>query len=208
MKFTRVPADTFQHIQLNAGILLKTFNPETAQVILSDIVGATSGGISFEATPSYVDFGEDIDNVPANTKELKRIETWEAVLSGTFVTISEDMIKMLVGAVETGESATEGDFSKIVPKADLDSSAFSSIWWVGDYSADNTDENGGFLAIHLLNGLSTGGFKIQSEDKAKGNFDFEFTGHYSMSDMEQVPFEIYIRETEATGVTGATGATA
>lgn len=204
MKFTQVPTNTFETIQLNAGILLSDFDPNNATVDVSDIIGATSGGISFEATPSYVDFGEDIDNVPANTKELKRIDSWEAILSGTFVTISEDMIKLLVGA--TDANVADDDFAKITPSADLSIDDFDDIWWVGDYSADNTDETGGFLAIKLLNSLSTGGFKIKSEDKAKGNFDFEFTGHYSMSNMDQVPFEVYIREVSASSSgTGGSG---
>ena len=51
----------------------------------------------------------------------------------------------------------------------------------------------GFCAIHLLNSLSTGGFQIQSGDKAKAQFAFEFTGHYSMDNPETVPFEIYVK---------------
>ena len=49
------------------------------------------------------------------------------------------------------------------------------------------------MAVHLINSLSTGGFQIQSEDKSKGQFEFEFTGHYSIADPTQVPFEIYVK---------------
>ena len=52
---------------------------------------------------------------------------------------------------------------------------------------------GGFIAIKLLNALSTGGFQLQTADKSKGQFAFEFTGHYSMSAQDIVPFEIYIK---------------
>ena len=44
-----------------------------------------------------------------------------------------------------------------------------------------------------MNALNTGGFKIKSSDKAKGQFDFEFTGHYSMDKPDTVPFEIYVK---------------
>ncbi len=44
-----------------------------------------------------------------------------------------------------------------------------------------------------MNGLSTGGFQIQSTDKAKGQFAFEFTGHYSITDADTVPYEIYVK---------------
>ena len=57
--------------------------------------------------------------------------------------------------------------------------------------------NGGFCAVHLKNALSTAGFQIQSTDKGKGQFAFEFTGHYSMDAQNEVPFEIYIKAGEA-----------
>ena len=44
-----------------------------------------------------------------------------------------------------------------------------------------------------MNALSTGGFKIKSGDKTKGNFDFEYTGHYSIKNPEILPYEVYIR---------------
>ena len=41
-------------------------------------------------------------------------------------------------------------------------------------------------------GATTGGFKLQSTDKKKGQFAFEFTGHYSMKAQDVVPYEIAI----------------
>ena len=43
MKFTKIPESTFQKLQLNAGVILRAFDPETAAVKNTDIVGATSG---------------------------------------------------------------------------------------------------------------------------------------------------------------------
>ena len=45
----------------------------------------------------------------------------------------------------------------------------------------------------MMNGLNTGGFQIQSTDKAKGQFAFEFTGHFSISDVSKVPYEVFIK---------------
>ena len=53
MKFTQIPANTFKQIQLNAGVLLSDFNPSTATLVLSDILGATSGGVSFTGQAEY-----------------------------------------------------------------------------------------------------------------------------------------------------------
>jgi len=188
MKFTQIAETAFQEVQLNAGVLLSSFDPQTATLTNSAILGATSGGVSFTATPTYSDYGEDIDNCPKNTLELKKLDSWEAKMSGSFVTVSADLAKILVGAA-TKDTANNA----IKPRNDILESDFTDIWWVGDYSDKNGSMNGGFCAIHLLNGLSTGGFQIQSGDKSKGTFSFEFTGHYSMSAQDTPPFEIYIK---------------
>lgn len=191
MKYTKIPTDTFKNLQLNAGVLLESFDVETQTMAADSIVGATSGGVSFTAVPSFIDFGEDIDNCPKNMKEMKKLDSWEAKMSGTFASVSKSLAKTLVGAADLSGS-------KITPRNDLAAADFSDLWWVGDYSEVNEDGTStgkaGFIAIHLLNSLSTGGFSIQSSDKGKGQFEFEFTGHYSMEDQDKVPFEVYVQE--------------
>ena len=189
MKYTKIPENTFQNIQLNAGVLLSSFTPSSATVSNEAIIGATTGGINFTATPTYADFGEDIDNCPKNMKELKKLDSWEAKCSGTFVTVDTAVAKSLIGAADIGTS----DTTKVTPRNDLAQADFSDIWIVGDYSDKNGDTNGGFIAIHMMNALSTGGFQIQTADKAKGQFAFEYTAHYSMSAQGTVPFEVYVK---------------
>ena len=189
MKYTKIPENTFQNIQLNAGVLLSSFTPSSATVSGEAIIGATTGGINFTATPTYIDFGEDIDNCPKNMKELKKLDSWEAKCSGTFVTIDTAVAKSLIGAADIGTS----DTTKVTPRNDLAQSDFNDIWIVGDYSDKNGDTNGGFIAIHMMNALSTGGFQIQTADKEKGQFAFEYTAHYSMSAQGTVPFEVYVK---------------
>ncbi len=184
-KYTKIPTTTFQTIQMNAGVLLTTFDPSTATVADANILGATTGGINFTATPSFVDFGEDIDNCPKNTLELKKLDDWEVKISGTFVTVNAALVARLVGA---GDASGE----KITPRRDLAETDFKDLWLVGDYSDKNGATNGGFVAVHLMNTLSTGGFQIQTGDKAKGQFAFEFTAHFSMDAQDTVPFEIYV----------------
>lgn len=192
-KFTQIPTDTFKKLQLGAGILTTDFDPATGELTASNIVGATSGGVSFEATPSFSDFGEDIDNCPKNTKELKKLDDWDAKMSGSFVTMDT---KAAVSVIGTAAVASD-DQTKVVPRNSVDVKDFKDIWWVGDYSDINEDGTSagkaGFIAIKLISALSTGGFKIQSGDKAKGTFEFEYTGHYSLENIDTVPFEIYIK---------------
>ena len=190
MKFTQIPSDTFKKLQLNAGVLATTFEPSTGTLTATNVIGATTGGISFEATPEFEDFGEDIDNCPKNTMELKKLTSWEVILSGTFVTMDTAVAKSMTGAADIDGS----DPTKVVPRNDVDvEKDFSDIWFVGDYSDENTGESAGFIAIRVINALSTGGFKLQTTDKGKGNFEFEYTGHYSMSAQDKVPFEVYVK---------------
>ena len=202
MKYTQIPSDTFQKLMMNAGVLVDEFTPATG--VIGNIIGATSGGITFSATPEYSDFGEDIDNAPRNTMELKRQTNITVEMSGTFVTVDASVIKLLVGAADTSTVSTT-TVSKITPRKDLSENDFSDIWWIGDYSDKNGETNGGFIAIHMMNSLSTGGFQIQTGDKSKGQFAFTFTGHYSIDEQDTVPFEIYVKAgtAEVTGTTGA-----
>ena len=189
MKFTKVPTDTFERMP-ERWRALKQFAPATGSFTNADILGATSGGVSFTATPNYSDFGEDIDNVPNNTKELKKLDDFTVTMSGTFVTASTAAAKMMIGAADVDGT----DSTKVKPRGDLLQADFSDVWWVGDYSDVNTGDGAGFIAIKLINALSTGGFQLQSTDKGKGQFAFEFTGHYSIADESLTPpFEVYIK---------------
>ena len=193
MKFTQIPTTAMEEMQLNAGVLLPSFTPSTAEV--TGIIGATTGGINFTATPTFSDFGSDVDNCPKNMMELKRQESVEVKISGTFVTVTTTIAKKLMAAADIGTS----DQTKITPRNDLKTEDFADIWWVGDYSDKNGATNGGFVAIHVMNALNTGGFQLQTGDKSKGQFPFEFTGHYSIGAQDVVPYEVYIKAGTAEG---------
>lgn len=187
MKYTQIPADTFQSIQLNAGVLVENFDPSTGEY--TGLLGATTGGNDFKATPAFTDFGDDIDNCPKNMKELKKLDSWDVSLGGTFVTVKATTAKKLIAAADV-DSNNSGH---IIPRKDLSGSDFQDIWWIGDYSDVNTGATAGYIAIHMMNALNTGGFEIKSTDKSKGQFAFTFTGHVSMDAQDVVPFEVYIK---------------
>lgn len=198
MKYTQIPTNTFRQLALNAGILAKSFNPETEAV--GDLFGATGGGINFSAVPSFTDFAEGIDNANLNTKEMKEIDNWTVTMSGTFKTVTPELAKTLAAAADIDED----DATHVIPRRDLEQTDFTDVWFIGDYGRE-----GGYIAIHLMSALSTGGFQIQTNDRGKGDFAFTFTGHYSIDAQDTVPFEIYIKGgpieytyTEATLSTG------
>ena len=192
MKYTRIPENTFKELQMNAGILAKDFDPATGEVAEADLFGATTGGLSFSDSMSWVDLGEDIDNCPKDMMELKKLDKHEVKVSGTFVTMNPETAHILAAAAD----ADENDPGHIIPRNDVLLSDFQDVWVIGDYSdvnEDSTEGNAGFIAIHLMNALNTGGFQIKTADKAKGQFAFEFTSHYSMNAQDTVPYELYVR---------------
>ena len=194
-KYSKIPANTFQNLVVNAGILLSSFDPSAGTVAENAMLGPTSGGVNFTTKPSFKDWGEDIDNCPKNTKELKRLENWDVKISGSFVACSPALVRRLCALADLADG-------KITPRDTVDIAAdFADIWLVGDYSDKNTGSGAGFIAIRLMDTLSTGGFQLQTTDKDKGKFAFEFTAHYSLDAQDTVPFEIYIKAgTSAPGI--------
>lgn len=185
-KFTKIRETTFDEIQLNAGVLLESFTPSTGEIDLTKIIGATSGGFQFSDSVTYTDFGDDIDNCPKNMMELKKIDSRTVTASGNYVTATPSSVAGLIGAADIADT-------KITPRNDLETADFKELWWVGDYSSKNGEANGGFIAIHMMNALNTGGFRITTSDKAKGQFAFSYMAHYSMEAQDTVPYEVYVK---------------
>ena len=149
MKYTQIPTTAFQQMQMNAGIMCTGFNPTTGEITDDSIIGATTGGININIVPNYSDMGEDVDNCPKNTKELKRVDNWEVTASGTFVTVSSSTAKSLIGAADVSGN-------KITPRVDLADSDFADIWFVGDYSDKNGPTNGGFTSRCIVTMVRSG----------------------------------------------------
>lgn len=186
--FTKVAESTFDELQLDAGVILKNFSPASpAAPADADIVCATTGGVEATCVPTYSDMGEDIDNCPNNTKELKHLDSWECRLATTALNVTADTVKLALGAA-TKTAATQSAPAKVEPNAELSDADFTDLWWVGDRS------DGGMAAIKLVNALSTGGFSLQTTKAGKGQLALELTGHISIDDTSKVPMEFYVAE--------------
>lgn len=98
--YTKIPQDTFEALQLDAGVLLWTFNPASPNMQDQDIITATTGGVNIKATPTTSDLGSDVDNCPVNTKELKHLDSWEVTVATTALGTSADLIKLSLGCAE------------------------------------------------------------------------------------------------------------
>lgn len=190
MRFTKIPQNTFEELQINAGILVKDFDVATGTFADSDMITATTGGITVSVKPTYEDFGSDIDNCAKNTMELKRITETEVSISTTALNINEDLLMYMLGASD--KDSTTG---AIKPRKDLKTTDFSTIWWIGDLS------NNGYIAVKISNALSTDGFSIKTTDKGKGNIAITLTGHTSLYAQDVIPAEFYLGEGESDAVT-------
>lgn len=183
--FNTVTKESLDNIQINAGMILKTFSPSAPSApSASNIVCATTGGIQANCVPSYEDFGADIDNCPNNTLEMKKITGWECTFSFTALDINEETIKLALGAC--GSVGNE-----IQPKADVIPAYFKSLWFVSERVDDK------IVAIQLKNAISTGGFSYKTQKNAKGQLSVTLTGHISIEDEETVPMLFYICSEDA-----------
>lgn len=188
MKFAQIPQDTFEAMQLEAGMLLKNFDPTSAESPADeDIICATTGGISVSCTPTYSDMGEDVDNAPVNVKELMKLDGWVCTIGFTALSTSAEFIKTALGAADTSGN-------KITPRRNLEQADFQDVWWVGDKAG------GGWVAAKLLNALSTSGLTLQTTKSGKGQISVTLTGHVSVDAQDVVPMEFYTSaDNEAAG---------
>lgn len=182
--FTQIPIDAFQALQMDAGVIATSFNPEApGSFSVEHVLCATTGGITVSCTPEYSDLAEDVDNAPNNVKEFKHLDSWECKFSTTTLGTSANLIKLALGAADI-------DGNKITPRKNLVNSGsnddFNDLWWIGDRA------DGGFVACKIKNALSTGGFSLKTTKNGKGTIDIELTGHVSINEQNVMPMEFYV----------------
>ena len=177
--FTKIPQNTFESLQLETGVLLKTFDPAKAEAPKDeDIICATTGGITISCVPAYSDMGADVDNCPANTKELMHLDSWACSMAFNCLSTGVECIKLALGAADVSGNS-------VVPRRDLQQEDFKDIWWAGDRA------DGGWAAVRLINALSTSGLSLKTSKNGKGQMAVTLTGHSSMNNQDVVPMEFF-----------------
>jgi len=180
-RFTQIKQDAFEEMQVDAGVIVTSFDPANPVLDRANIVCATTGGITVNCKPSFTDWGEDVDNCPNNTKELKNLDDWECTISTTALGTSPASIKLQLGSADIDVT----DTSRITPRRTISQSDFQNLWWVGDRA------DGGFVAVQILNALSTDGFSLKTTKKGKGQTTLTLTGHFSINAVDTVPMNFY-----------------
>ena len=186
-RYTQIPRDTFDALQLDAGVLLAHFDLDAAAAddgeagyTSEDLITATTGGINIVATPTFSDLGEDVDNVPLNMKEFKHLDSWTCSVSTTSLGTSAKLLKLALGCADLSE-----DGRSVIPRMSLNQKDFEDLWWVGDKA------NGGLVAVHIFNALATSGLSLQTGKNAKGQTALTITGHVSINAQGVVPMLFY-----------------
>ena len=181
-KFFKISQEAFKSMQFNSGIVVSKFDVTgAAEVQDADIITATTGGITATCKANFTDLGADVDNAQKNTAELMQIEDYDCTLAFTALNATPEVIKLALGAADIADK-------KITPRMALDSTEstgdFKDIWWVGDTI------DGGYVAVRLMNALSTGGLSLKTTDKGKGNISVTLTGCPRLGS-DVVPMEFY-----------------
>ena len=184
--WSQVTQESLDLVQVQAGMILTSFSTTTPTAPTADsVLCATTGGIQADCIPSFEDFGEDIDNCPNNTKEMKRITGWNCTLSFTALDMSSEVFKMALGAaIKT--AGTTAHPESVEPRAQVAVQDFTDLWFV----SERIDEK--IIAIQLKNALSTGGFSYKTQKNGKGQLTVTITGHVSIASQDEVPMNFFI----------------
>lgn len=187
--------ETFQRLQLNAGIFLMGFDPTSytnadllrtalATEISSgtNLLGATRGGGTFVATSEIRE--PDVDGKRYRFVGGAFVDSVDAQLTGTLVEINPAVYAKVLA---TGEATTSGQKTTIKMHTAIKSTDYiQNLCWIGDMS------NGGLIVIVLKNALNNNGMTLTFTDKGEGTIPFEFHAYQStVEDYDYAPFEVY-----------------
>lgn len=185
-KFTKIPSNTFPSLQLDAGVILKNFDPDNVvEPADSDMVCATTGGITITCQAQYSDLGADVDNCPNDMAEMKHLDSWLCTMQFTALSTSEEGFILALGAADVDPTT-----GAIKPRKDLLLTDFVDRWWVGDRA------DGGAVAVKIKKALSDSGFSLKTSKDGKGNLSVTLKGHVSINHQDDMPMEFYSLDPE------------
>ena len=195
---TGLRAETFENLQLNAGILLKNCdysNIANAGALktaiaaavagtsgaLGTILGATRGGGSFTVTREMRQ--PEVDGRRYGFVGDTFVDSTDAQLSTTLIEITLENLKAALGtATITGSSPKQT--LKLGTAIDTDD-YLENICWVGDIA------DGRYVLICLKNALNQADLSLTWTDKGEGTLPVEFHAKQdAVDDYDYAPFEI------------------
>lgn len=190
-------SETFDNLQLNAGIFLKDLNYSSvtdsdalktaiANIIdggsspIGELIGATRGGGTFTVTREIRT--PEIDGIRYKFKGGDFVDSVDAYLSTTLVEITpENITALLAGTATTSGKKTTIKMGTAITTDDY----LTNICWVGDLA------DGRLVLICLKNAINTADFSLTFTDKGEGTLAVEFHATQAdVNDYDEAPFEI------------------
>lgn len=197
---TGLRAETFEKLQLNAGVFLTNFDYSTAtdaatlKALIATaieggqgVLGATRGGGSFECTPETRTVEADGMRYPFKGSTVN--DLWTIKLKTTLL---ETTPENFAHALMCADVDTEGGKTTVRVRTSIeDADYINSVCWIGDTSK-------GYVLIKLDNALNLTGATFTFTDKGEGTLPVEFQAHNaSLEDQDHAPFEIVFFDTAA-----------
>ncbi|MBR4352710.1 MAG: hypothetical protein IKQ01_06530 [Bacteroidales bacterium] len=191
--------ETFQNLQLNAGIFIKNFDyatPTDAETLKTaiasaitagtNILGATRGGGSFTATRDIRT--PEVDGMRYGFIGSDFVDSVDAYLSTTLIEVTIDGVKACLG---NASSSVSGKKTTITMHTAIQESDYiNNLVWIGDLA------DGRLVLIALKNALNTADFSLTFTDKGEGTLAAEFHARQAeVNDYDDAPFEIVFFET-------------
>ena len=194
-----IRTETFQNLQLNAGIFIKNFDyatPTDAETLKTaitaaitagtNILGATRGGGTFTATREIRT--PEVDGMRYGFKGSDFVDSVDAFLSTTLVEITPESVEATLG---NATKTTSGKKTTLKMHTAIEAADYiSNLCWIGDLA------DGRLVLIALQNALNTADFTLTFTDKGEGTLAAEFHARQAgVSDYDYAPFEIVFFET-------------
>lgn len=187
--FVQINPALINDFQLGAGVLLSSFDVTAPSITATNIIAATTGGITFNITPTVDDLGSDVDNCPEKTVELAYVSKYDVSLATTLLNLGNTGVTMALGAADMAENTTAG-VKAYTPRYNLETTDFQTMWWLGGLA------DGRYLAAQLLRGFNTGGFSLKTTKNGKGQTAITITGFNTVSSPSVIPAVVYISDEE------------
>lgn len=190
---TGLRPETFENLQLNAGVFLEGFDwsahktpGELEDAVLAaleaetGVLGATVGDGSFNVTPSTRQIEANGMRYPIKGSTVN--DMWTVELTGTMKEVTPENFKR---ALMSADVTTEGSVTTVTVRTDISMDDYiPRLCWIGDTSR-------GFVMIELDNVLNVDGVAFTFTDKGEGSIPFRFQAHVGdLASMDKAPFRI------------------
>lgn len=168
-----VTQQTFQKLQLGEGAFLKTKYTGT----LSDdmILSATRGGSTITIAPRYRT--RVVDGVPENTKGAKAVDSVAVNASFVALEATPEFIKRALEVADLSDN-------KITMRHKVEDADYADLYWIGEIS------DGRKAQITFKNAFNENGLSLRAQQNNEGELSVNFSGNYSLNDLDTPPVEI------------------